>query len=918
MPNFFLGAKKGKIFIGFLLFFIFLFLFLPVSPTTAQEWMPRNIANSIVSLVFQFTIWLTNIFFGIAVWFLSWVTSPGFISVKITDNDFVNPQWGLVRDLTNMVFIVALIAIGLGTALRVTGYQAQKALPRLIIAALLVNFTLVICGFFIDAANITMNFFLGDAANLDQWRDLMQQESERLVDLLKGNEANLLDFMGRGLSITLFNMIGGFALFAFGIIFAVRYVALWILVVLSPLAVASQALPALKGMIWNKWINNFTQWLLVGVTGAFWLYLAQQLIMLRLSSSPPPSEQFGGIATVFNYTIPIFFLWSGLAATLATGVAGATAAIHIVDKQVVSRAKTAGAWAARKAGGGIKKGVLEHTPQGVRTFARRLETAPDLKAHWGAGEKGIGGWAKRTAAGVANVTTTIVPIRPLMGAVRATGRTVAGTVIDARREEINKGTSEGDKIQDVDRLVSEARSASGDRKAGLVKSAIKKGGAFKSAIDKILSNEEIIELITKAVEAGDIPTAESLRKGFVTKLATDRSGRFRSDAGLTEIDRRTGLKLSKEDEEKGYKSFTHKLIAEAKESDIKEFSKGFFNSPDAMAIIQKFWSGNQVGAAAREFGNSFVDSFMENAEKRETIPGKGNAVDWFIKNNRNLALHLTGNAAQDLGLNLPGGRMRREDLQTRIQELRAGPPSLSPVQKTLAAANFERAFNTRVANRGDSINMAFGGRAPAGDLRQLFKDIIDNPERVTTIQDDNQRKELANLAQRVLLQRAIVLKMAKQRNFSGEIYKEIASNLPMHRDKRIEDITKTDIRALTPLQRTQGLSELIERLPLNQHELDIQHDLGYLKSADDSETKQLVKAIYDEMAKSIQPFRGRRGVRALNTCPRCGQRVPPPLAVCPHCGQSLTTTPPPTRPCRRCGAINPATARTCAYCNQPL
>ena len=104
--------------------------------------------------------------FSLANAFLGWVIGPNLIEVGFTtaENQFVTIGWTLVRDLTNMFFILIVVAIGLATALRIKDYEAKKTIPILIAIALLINFTPVICGVIIDGSNIVMNFFLGGEA----------------------------------------------------------------------------------------------------------------------------------------------------------------------------------------------------------------------------------------------------------------------------------------------------------------------------------------------------------------------------------------------------------------------------------------------------------------------------------------------------------------------------------------------------------------------------------------------------------------------------------------------------------------------------------------------------------------------------------------------------------------------------------
>ena len=85
------------------------------------------------------------------------------IAVPIIHSHIVEDVgWPFVRDFANMFFILILVFIGLATILKLGDYGAKKALPRLIIIAILLNFSLVIVGFIVDISNIiSAGFFYG-------------------------------------------------------------------------------------------------------------------------------------------------------------------------------------------------------------------------------------------------------------------------------------------------------------------------------------------------------------------------------------------------------------------------------------------------------------------------------------------------------------------------------------------------------------------------------------------------------------------------------------------------------------------------------------------------------------------------------------------------------------------------------------
>jgi len=283
--------------------------------------------------------------------------SPNFINLPYTKEGVVGLGWGIVKDFTNMFFIVILVFIGLATALRIREYEAKKTLPLLILIALLINFTPVICGAIIDASNIIMNFFLDKLSSTN----LLEQQLKIQGDMIRGelNALTLIDPF-KQLSLILkscvliaFNFIATFIFFAFSLLFAMRYIAIWVLVILSPLAFFSYILPATR-KLWTTWWNQFIQWATIGITGAFFLYLGLQSLTILsdtkiYSTPPPPGLNFlepaglNFINEMLPYGVAIAFLILSFFMGLSTGAMGGS--------QIIGLAKTSGAAAGKWAGG---------------------------------------------------------------------------------------------------------------------------------------------------------------------------------------------------------------------------------------------------------------------------------------------------------------------------------------------------------------------------------------------------------------------------------------------------------------------------------------------------------------------------------------------------------------------------------------
>src|SRR3989344_8276587 len=87
------------------------------------------------------------------------------LNSQVLNNSTVSIGWTVSRDIANLGFVLAIIIIAFATILRIESYQMEKLPANLITAALLVNFSLVFAGIFIDFSGILTNFFINRATS---------------------------------------------------------------------------------------------------------------------------------------------------------------------------------------------------------------------------------------------------------------------------------------------------------------------------------------------------------------------------------------------------------------------------------------------------------------------------------------------------------------------------------------------------------------------------------------------------------------------------------------------------------------------------------------------------------------------------------------------------------------------------------
>lgn len=95
---------------------------------------------------------------GISEFFFDWMLLMN-LNGSLYTSDFVRVGWGISRDIANMFFIFFVLWMALATIFQFDSYSAKRLLPKLIIVALLVNFSLPIGLFVIRTTNAIAKVF---------------------------------------------------------------------------------------------------------------------------------------------------------------------------------------------------------------------------------------------------------------------------------------------------------------------------------------------------------------------------------------------------------------------------------------------------------------------------------------------------------------------------------------------------------------------------------------------------------------------------------------------------------------------------------------------------------------------------------------------------------------------------------------
>lgn len=211
--------------------------------------------------------------------FLSQITDGAYALVekllvfRIAENAFdtnpaTNPTfaiWSNIRNLANVAFVIAFFVVifSQATSIGLSSYGVRKMLPRIIIAAILVNLSYYICAFAVDISNIVGAGIDGVIRNVPfgsgGGTPLPAEGDGKWEEITSGVMAGIAGRATLGALVTVgqailfpFLAFSFLAILTAIVVLAARHALLIILIILSPLAFVAYILPNTEGLF-DKW-----------------------------------------------------------------------------------------------------------------------------------------------------------------------------------------------------------------------------------------------------------------------------------------------------------------------------------------------------------------------------------------------------------------------------------------------------------------------------------------------------------------------------------------------------------------------------------------------------------------------------------------------------------------------------------------
>lgn len=323
---------------------------------------------------------------------------PVMLYNKFSTSPVVSMGWAIVRDTVNMFFVIVLIVIAFGTIFGHSKFQWQQQVPKLMIFALVINFSKTLCGLMIDVGQVIMLTFANALREVAAGNFLQMLGLTDIYALSENNSifneaaksstaegAKAFDWFASSLAALFMMLAVLVTMIMLLVILVYRVVMLWVLIVISPIA---WFIGGAKGLIssnaYDDWWNKFKCLVAIGPILTFFLWLT--LVVAGAGNIANDDKGFdtasgdsglggtagGMLTTIFeldkliSFVIGIAMLYAGFEAaqsacsSMTGGFLGAAlkkgspqASLGIA-KGVAGAGAKVGGWGARKAGAGIK------------------------------------------------------------------------------------------------------------------------------------------------------------------------------------------------------------------------------------------------------------------------------------------------------------------------------------------------------------------------------------------------------------------------------------------------------------------------------------------------------------------------------------------------------------------------------------
>lgn len=270
--------------------------------------------------------------------------------------------WKITRDLANIAFIFIILYIAIATILQIAGHGVKDLLIKVIIVALLINFSLVFTKVIIDASNVLANEFYSAMRNPnDPNGGSISATIMSGLDVQKVFDAKSADKIDTSTTIQvyLFSIIlylaTAYIFFGGAFLFVARMIVFIFLMVLAPVAFISMILPKTQALSKKWWSALFSQ-AFVAPAYLFLIYVVVSIIkegFLKGAIGATDTSGTLNVTLILNFVILIGLMWGSIKVAKEIGGQVSAGAFAVANKVGL----VAGGFAGGVALSGSKRGA---------------------------------------------------------------------------------------------------------------------------------------------------------------------------------------------------------------------------------------------------------------------------------------------------------------------------------------------------------------------------------------------------------------------------------------------------------------------------------------------------------------------------------------------------------------------------------
>lgn len=329
------------------------------STESIGEYAKCIIFQALVTIL-QINLWLMSILVTLVTQVLiAFASYNGFSNAAVVESG-----WRIIRDIVNMFFIVVLLVSAFAT---IIGYDSssfnyKNVLPKLLLMAVLINFSKTLIQLLIDFSQVVMLTFVNAFQSAAAGNFINAFRMTELTNISGGGSASTLTLVQILISYMLANFMMSIIVGILVILtayLAFRIVGLWLALIFSPFALFASALPgrmkkSLAPFV-DKYWSRLTSMLAGGPIMAFFLWLTLATVQSTAAAGGlAPGLDFGtssvpaGLTAFFSsdqiasFIVATTLLLMGLEAAVSQAQAIGSSVLSVFAGKVGGLAKSAG------------------------------------------------------------------------------------------------------------------------------------------------------------------------------------------------------------------------------------------------------------------------------------------------------------------------------------------------------------------------------------------------------------------------------------------------------------------------------------------------------------------------------------------------------------------------------------------------